>query len=408
MKILKKNMKNEIAFLVSTDIKNVFRSLNNDKSLIKELSNSVKKIRIIDLSKYSKINNKNYIKKLNNTFGNIFKLEIIKNIKDLKKLAYLDKIVFINLIPIDLRHLKVWRVIKKYKLFNVFVQNDQFRRLREQETSNKKIKKNIFKNIFKFYYFFRILVILNYLPKINLVFVATKEIKESFENSILKKLDKFLKITLFSFFKKIKIVNIKFYEPKVKSLSKYICYIDTAPYDHPAVKHFSEEEINMNNRKIFYKNLVNLLKKIQKYLNKKIIICLHPKYNLKNKKSDFGNLKCEIFKTEKYIKESSIVLFTSTSMIVNAMILKKKILQINYSDLPNYFKSENSHWNSLFNFSDLLIDNVNKLDKENLNDAIKNANSKVKNYNKILKKIIHIDNLSGSRQIINFLEKEKI
>ena len=78
--------------------------------------------------------------------------------------------------------------------------------------------------------------------KINLVFVATKEIKESFENSILKKLDKFLKITLFSFFKKIKIVNIKFYEPKVKSLSKYICYIDTAPYDHPAVKHFSEEE----------------------------------------------------------------------------------------------------------------------------------------------------------------------
>ena len=95
-------------------------------------------------------------------------------------------------------------------------------------------------------------------------------------------------------------------------------------------------------------------------------------------------------------------------MIVNAMILKKKILQINYSDLPNYFKSENSHWNSLFNFSDLLIDNVNKLDKENLNDAIKNANSKVKNYNKILKKIIHIDNLSGSRQIINFLEKEKI
>ena len=107
MKILKKNMKNEISFLVSTDIKNVFRSLNNDKSLIKELSNSVKKIRIIDLSKYSKINNKKYIKKLNNTFGNIFKLEIIKNIKDLKKLAYLDKIVFINLIPIDLRHLKV-------------------------------------------------------------------------------------------------------------------------------------------------------------------------------------------------------------------------------------------------------------------------------------------------------------
>ncbi len=408
MKTLKKNMKNEIAFLVSTDIKNIFRSLNNEKFLIKRLSNSGKKIRIIDLSNYSKINNKNYVKKLNNTFGNIFKLEIIKDVKDLKKFAYVNKIVFINLIPIDFNHLKVWRIIKKYKLFNVFVQNDQFRRLREQEVSNKKIKKNILKNIFNFYYFFRILVILNYLPKINIVFVATKEIKKRFENSILKKFDKFLKIILFSFFKKIKVVNVKFYEPKVKLTSKYICYIDTAPYDHPALKSFSEEKISKDNRKIFYKNLINLLKKIRNHLNKKIIICLHPKYNLKKQKKDFGNLKCEMFNAEKYIKESCIVLFTSSSMIVNAMILKKKILQINSSELPNYFKSENSHWNSLFNFSDLLIDNVNKLDKEHVDYAIKNAVNKVKNYNKILKKTIHIDSLSGSEQIIKVLEKEKI
>ncbi len=401
-------MKNEIVFLVSADITSVIRSLNNDKFLIKEISKKNKKIKIIDLSKYSKINNRNYIKKLNNNFGNIFKLKIIKNLKDLCKLKQDKKIVFINLIPIEFNHFIVWRIIKKYNLFNVFVQNDQFRRLREQETSNKKIKKNFLKTFFNFYYFFRILVIINYLPKINIVFVATKEIKEQFEKSIFKNLDKFFKISLFSFFKKIKIVNIKFYEPKPKFKSNYICYIDTAPFDHPALKYFSNEKINQKDRRVYYKNLIYFLKKIQKHLKKKVIICIHPKYNLKYKRSDFENLKCEIYKTEKYINESSIVLFTSTSMVVKAMILKKKIIQINSSMLPNYFKSENLHWNSLFEFSDLLIDNKAKLDKEHLNYVIKNASNKVKNYNKILNKIIHVHSLTGSEQIVKTLENEKI
>ena len=74
-------MKNEIAFLVSTNIKSIFRNLNNEKFLIDELNSNNKKIKIIDLSKYSKINNKNYIKKLNQTYGNLFELEIVKNLK---------------------------------------------------------------------------------------------------------------------------------------------------------------------------------------------------------------------------------------------------------------------------------------------------------------------------------------
>ena len=90
------------------------------------------------------------------------------------------------------------------------------------------------------------------------------------------------------------------------------------------------------------------------------------------------------------------------------MILKKKILQINSSKLPNYFKSENSHWNNLFNFTNLLIDNPNKLDNEYFNNLIKNANYKTKYYSKILKKIIHKENLSATEQIVKILERQKI
>ena len=382
-------MKNEIVFLVSTDVSGVIRSLNNEKYLIKELSNNNNKIKIFDLSKFSKINNRNYIKKLENRFGNFFELKIIKDLKFLDQLNLKNKTIFVNFVPIDMKQFKVWRIIKKYRLFNVLIQNDQFRRLREQERSTKNIRKNIFKNFFNFYFLFRILVILKYFPKIDLVFVATKNIKKKFEKSIFKKIDNFLKFNLLSFFKKIKVVNIKFYNPKIISKSNYICYVDTAPFDHPALKKNSIEKINQNERNFFYYNLRSSLKKIKKYSKKKLIICLHPKYNFKYKKIDFGNLKCKIFNTEKYINESYLTLFTSSSMITNAMISKKKILQINSSKLPSYFKSENSHWNNLFNFSNLLIDNPNKLDNEYLYNLIKNANYKIKYYDIILKKIIH-------------------
>ena len=401
-------MKNEIAFLVSTNIKSIFKNLNNEKFLIDDLSSNNKKIKIIDLSKYSKINNKNYIKKLNQAYGNLFELEIVKDLKILDILNNNKKITFINLVPIEFNQFKVWRIIKEKNLFNVFVQNNQFRRLREQKIFNETIKKNTIKKFLKFYYLFRILVILNYFPKVDVVFVATKKIKERFVNSIFKKLDNFFKINLFSFFKKIKIVNIKFYKPRIVSKSKYICFIDTAPFDHPALKIFSNEKVNQAERKIFYYNLCLSIKKIQNHLKKRVIICLHPKYNFKYKKSDFGNLKCTLFNTNKYINESALVLFTSSSMIVSAMILKKKIIQINSLILPTYFKSENLHWNSLFNFSNILIDRPIKLDHGYLSNLIKNAKSKIKRYNKIVKKIIHKNNLSGSMQIIKILENENI
>ena len=143
-------MKNEIVFLVSTDVSGVIRSLNNEKYLIKELSNNNNKIKIFDLSKFSKINNRNYIKKLENRFGNFFELKIIKDLKFLDQLNLKNKTIFVNFVPIDMKQFKVWRIIKKYRLFNVLIQNDQFRRLREQERSTKNIRKNIFKNFFSF------------------------------------------------------------------------------------------------------------------------------------------------------------------------------------------------------------------------------------------------------------------
>tara|TARA_B110000037_G_scaffold221497_1_gene292742 strand:+ start:929 stop:2146 length:1218 start_codon:yes stop_codon:yes gene_type:complete len=405
-------MKNTIAFLVSTSIPSILNSLNNDKSIIYELKKKKEKIYILDLSNFVNINNSKLDLILKEYYGDIFIVIKIKNYKDLKDFIYKKNLIFINYVPPGLfqNQYKIWRIIKKFNLKIVQVQNDQIRALTEQ-TSSINIKKNFsqkFKKKYN-YYLFRILVILNFFPKICIVFVSSKKIRNSFNNSIFKKIDNFLNINLFSFFLKIELTNIKFYNIFLfKQLEeKYITYIDTAPFDHPALNLHSNEIIDNNKRKFFYNNLCNALKKIKKITNKKIIICLHPKYNLKHKKKDFNDLVCKTHESEKYILKSSLVIFQSSSMITQAMILKKKIIQINSDFLPNYFKSEVNNWNKIFNFTLLNIDLYNKLDLYGVKSILKNAKKKITFYQKFNKKIIHKININPADQIINLLEKYK-
>lgn len=402
-------MKNTIAFLVSTPIQNILNSLNSDKSIIYELKKNKEKIYILDLSSFANINNNKLDLILKKKYDDIFKVIKIKNYYDLKNFIYKKKLIFINYVPPGLlqNQYKVWRIIKKFNLRIAQVQNDQIRVLTEQ-TSSINIKKNFSQKFKKFYnyYLFRILVILNFFPKVSIVFVSSKEIRNSFNNSIFKKIDNFFNINFFSFFLKIELINIKFYNFFLfKQLEeKFITYIDTAPFDHPALVLNSNEIINNNKRKFFYNNLYNTLKKIKKITNKKIIICLHPKYNLKHKKKDFKDLVCKTYESEKYILKASLVIFQSSSMITQAMILKKKIIQINSDFLPNFFKSEVINWNKIFNFTLLNIDLYNKLNLYLVKSILKDAKKNVTFYKKFNKKIIHKVNINPANQIINLLE----
>ena len=199
-------MKNTIAFLVSTPIQNILNSLNSDKSIIYELKKNKEKIYILDLSSFANINNNKLDLILKKYYDDIFKVIKIKNYYDLKNFIYKKKLIFINYVPPELlqNQYKVWRIIKKFNLRIAQVQNDQIRVLTEQ-TSSINIKKNFSQKFKKFYnyYLFRILVILNFFPKVSIVFVSSKEIRNSFNNSIFKKIDNFFNINFFSFFLKI-------------------------------------------------------------------------------------------------------------------------------------------------------------------------------------------------------------
>ena len=83
--------------------------------------------------------------------------------------------------------------------------------------------------------------------------------------------------------------------------------------------------------KKFYNKINELLKLLEKNYKKKIVICLHPKDDLNIKKRIFNKFKVVKYETQKNITESFMVLFFDTSAIVDAILLKKKIIVLQSS-----------------------------------------------------------------------------
>ena len=86
-----------------------------------------------------------------------------------------------------------------------------------------------------------------------------------------------------------------------------------------------------------YKNHYIELIKIQKIENmfkKKVKICLHPRDDLFEKKEIFKDFEIIQHKTRENILKSALVIFFESSAIIDAVILKKKIITI-YS---NFFR----------------------------------------------------------------------
>ena len=72
-----------------------------------------------------------------------------------------------------------------------------------------------------------------------------------------------------------------------------------------------------------YERLNNLLKKLQNFYQKKVIICIHPQYDLNETKKKFPNFETVKFKTKESIYNAFLVLFFDLSAIMDAFLLKK-------------------------------------------------------------------------------------
>ena len=84
----------------------------------------------------------------------------------------------------------------------------------------------------------------------------------------------------------------------------------------------------------YYFYLIKLLKYLSNIYKKKAVVCLHPKANLELYKKNFPDFEVVQYQTRENVFKAFLVLFIETSSIIDAVLLKKRILNIfsNYMD----------------------------------------------------------------------------
>ena len=220
------------------------------------------------------------------------------------------------------------------------------------------------------YLFHTLLSNFHIVSKINVRFISNKKIYEKNRNQVI--MDKL------SYFKKYVLVDGEISEEKkYKNTEKYIVHLDLDP-DYPEITNitgnFEEEKI-----KDHYLKLNEILSKLEKKYKKKVIVSIHPNYNLSNAKKRFPNFKVFNKNVFKLVSNAFLVTAFDSSVIVDAIRKKKKIL-IFESFL---FKEKNyptSLYKNLVKLKSIEISNK----KMNINNLTIKLKKKFRNYQKYI------------------------
>jgi hypothetical protein len=380
------NIKKKIfgIIIATSDYKGIF---NHNKELFNQLSKGFTKVYVLNMLAFKfredkkKIKNQKILPK-NFIFLNFTKsidfLNFFKN-RQMIAIQYLDK---------NPSFFKIFFLIKLAKIKNIMVMNlGNFGNKITPDFNTKHVF--AFAHYYQkgFYYLFRILTILNIFPKIDLLFESDIRIIKNHNNGLSRRFEKTFPFFKISYFRKIELVNSVFFKQdyKIRKKSKkYILYVDV-PINH-GDKVIREGYADKNTEENFYLNLNIFLERLSKILNLKIAVGLHPSNNIGFKYLNKFEIKKK--RTLDLIPNCEIAVFTHSSLISSALMLKKNILFINSEFMGKYHTDlTNRYVKSLGSFS-INIDKPFMLKKIQILNKIKNS---VNNYNKYIKTRLNAD-----------------
>ena len=305
------------------------RILSNNRYFIKNISSCFKEIYILNLS------NLYLFKKKQSGFEKIFrsfkfdnkiKFYSPKSILELKNFLRNKDFHGILSMRRKIPKIYIYFFLKKYKIKLFQISN-----IGNVNYSNIPIAKNFFRSRFAIYWkrfnhkLFVILNIIGITPKIEIRFLSNSSWINAYKNnqSVYNKLFRFFN---FGYAKKLMTINSRaydlFYKNKFTLSEKYIVLLDESMDDpqYLAIRGYTDKK----KLKLHYQYLIEKLKIISKYYKKKVVICIHPNDNLKQKKKIYSEFLVKQFETKKYVYQSKLVLFFESSAIIDAIILKKK------------------------------------------------------------------------------------
>lgn len=393
-------MHHQIGFLIDLSDRNCF---NFYKATFLDFSKKISSIKIIDVSKILK--KKSYLTLMREKFA----IPVLrpKNIREFKKILSLKHLVLMYCINLNFKyfliHFLVARSnIKKFIISNIGYNPENFNYFNKNFLQ----KVIIFFKLRAIYYFFRFLILISIFPKIDYFFESSSYIINSINNGLSKKIKRIFPYFNFSFYKKVVQINSKHYNPvlKIKISEDFIVFVDGMILDHNDVI-LREGKPDPKKRLEYYRNLNEVLGTLQRIYKKKVIICLHPKNDISIRNNDFLKFKCVKFKTEEYINKAFIVLFHESSTIVQAILLKKKIISLQGNILGDYVSQRCLLYSRTLGLKKIMLDNGNFLKYNKISIKVLNQIAK-NNYNKYIKEnLVQDTSVTGIDQVINYVRK---
>ncbi len=290
-----------------------------------------------------------------NKYKNI-KIINLKNVTEIKNLKKNNKLLIINNFGKSFRELKIHFILKKLNLKQIqitTVGNEQY----SSKVSSIRILKKI--NFFFQKKFFPLLTnflaLIKMINQIDVRFISNHNILDKIYKNPLKK---FLYEKKFFFTKKLILVNSVAYDfskiQKSKISQDYIVHIDVAlNYYH---KTNIRGKLSNYDYSQHYKYLNLFLKSLSKYFKKKVIVCIHPAYDLIEHQKNLKGFKVYKFRTRELIKQAFLVTFFDSTTILDAVILKKRIIGIISNFMSKNDVNRQSAWSNNLNCVKQILD----------------------------------------------------
>ncbi|MDA7781417.1 hypothetical protein N8938_05295 [Candidatus Pelagibacter sp.] len=388
---------NSIGFIYcAQDLITLKKIFSNDYYHISNISQHFKKIYIVNLTNLYLFKKK--INKTEKIFDKYkFKKNIIfinlNNLKEFKKFFTTKSFLAILCMRRTISELFIYFHLKKMD-----VKFFQISNIGNVQYGDKPVNSSLLRSYFAIYwkkFNHKLFIFLNKFgitPKIEIRFLSNSAwIKSSNNKKIIKK--NFLRLFRFSYAKELMPINSRAYdlfkEQKLTVNKKYIVLLDEL-FDDPQyveIRGYTDKK----KLKIHYENLIEKLKNISNRLKKKVIVCIHPSDNLKKKKKIFSKFLVKQFETKKYIYQSDLVLFFESSAIIDAVMLKKKIMTIDSKAMDENQISHNLHYVKEIDIPMLNIDQ--KLSFKKKESLFKFDKKKIElTYKKYIEKYIAPDN----------------
>jgi len=304
------------------------------------------------------------------------------NSKDFADFMVGKELIGINNLNRRFTDLKIYLLLKKYKIKQVQISNIGF--VLAEHTS---LKNNFWKGVLwklKKVYAHKFIVLLSNLgliSKLEIRFTTNSAIMESIKKSknFYQKIFNHFKL---AFAKEIILVNSRAFDlykvDKTKVREDLIVHLDWN-LDDPQFLVFKDPL----DRKIIEKHyfyIEKLLKYFSNVYKKKVVVPLHPMDDLKLKKKYFPDFDVVQYQTRENILNAFIVFFFETSAIIDAILLKKRIINLHSDIFDEHQINMNQELNRKIGFLNINIKDELIVKKDDLLIQLDNITEKYSNH----------------------------